>query len=137
MTTDALVAPAVQPRWMMWSGYVLSGLAIAFFLMDSVMKLMMLDVVTSTTADLGWAPEQAFPLGVLLLGLTLLYAVPQTSILGAVLITGYLGGAVATHVRIDSPLFSHVLFGVYLGLILWGGLWLREPRLRALFPLKR
>jgi len=122
---------------MIWSGYVLSGLAIAFFLMDSVMKLMMLDVVTSTTADLGWAPEKAFPLGVLLLALTLLYAVPQTSILGAVLITGYLGGAVATHVRIDSPLFSHVLFGVYLGLIMWAGLWLREPRLRALFPLKR
>src|SRR5690606_25623555 len=122
MMTDALVAPAVQRRWMMWSGYVLSGLAIAFFLMDSVMKLMMLDVVTSTTADLGWAPENAFPLGVLLLALTLLYAVPQTSILGAVLITGYLGGAVATHVRIDSPLFSHVLFGVYLGLIMWAGL---------------
>ena len=72
-------------------------------------------------------------LGLLLLGATLLYALPRTSFLGAILLTGYLGGAVAKHMRIDSPLFSHVLFGVYLGAMLWTGLWLREPRLRALF----
>ena len=137
MSANTAPAPAAEPKWMKWAGYVLSGLVIAFFLMDAAMKLMVLDVVTSTTEQLGWAPEKAFPLGVLLLIITVLYAVPQTSVLGAVLLTGYLGGAVATHVRIDSPLFSHVLFGVYLGVILWGGLWLREPRLRALFPLKR
>ena len=68
---------------------------------------------------------------------TVLYAIPQTAVFGAVLLTGYLGGSVATHVRIGSPLFSHVLFGVYLGLFVWGGLWLREPRLRTLFPLRR
>jgi hypothetical protein len=137
MSANTAPAPAAEPRWIKWAGYVLSGLAIAFFLMDATMKLMVLDVVTSTTEQLGWAPEKAFPLGILMLIITALYIVPQTSVLGAVLLTGYLGGAVATHVRIDSPLFSHVLFGIYLGVILWGGLWLREPRLRALFPLKR
>lgn len=135
--TNTAIGTAPASKWMKWSGYALTGLAAAFFLMDSVMKLMVLDVVTSTTEQLGWAGEKAFPLGVLLLILTALYVIPQTSVLGAVLITGYLGGAVATHVRIDSPLFSHVLFGVYLGVMMWGGLWLREPRLRALFPLKR
>jgi hypothetical protein len=74
---------------------------------------------------------------VTLLVCTVLYAVPQTAVLGAVLLTAYLGGAVATHVRVGSPQFSHVLFGVYLGLFVWGGLWLREPRLRALLPLRR
>jgi hypothetical protein len=135
--TDSSTNLAAAPKWMKWTGYVLTGLAAAFFLMDSVMKLMMLDIVTSTTEQLGWAGAKAFPLGVLLLILTALYVIPQTSLVGAILITGYLGGAVATHVRIDSLLFSHILFGVYLGVVMWGGLWLREPRLRALFPLKR
>lgn len=135
MSTEATALP--QRKWMKWVGYALNGLVVAFMLMDSTMKLLMLDVVTLTTEQLGWAGEKAFPLGVLLLIITVLYVIPQTSVLGAILITGYLGGAVATHVRIDSPLFSHVLFGVYLGVMMWGGLWLRDPRLRALFPLKR
>jgi hypothetical protein len=101
------------------------------------MKLMQLDIVKSTGLELGWAEDTALPLGVTLLVCTVLYAIPQTAVLGAVLLTAYLGGAVATHVRIGSPLFSHVLFGVYLGIFVWGGLWLREPRLRALFPLRR
>jgi len=75
-----------------------------------------------------------YMLGTLLLIPTLLYIWPRTAILGAILITAYLGGAVATHVRIGSPLFSHILFGVYLGVMLWGGLWLRDPRVRALIP---
>lgn len=135
--TNTAIGTAPAPKWMKRAGYALTGLVVAFLLMDSAIKLMMLDVVTSTTEQLGWAGEKAFPLGVLLLILTILYVIPQTSALGAILITGYLGGAVATHVRIDSPLFSHVLFGVYLGVVMWGGLWLREPRLRALFPLMR
>ena len=73
----------------------------------------------------------------MLLGSTLLYAIPRTAVLGAILLTAYLGGAVATHVRVGSPLFSHTLFGVYLGVIVWGGLWLRDPRIRALLPLTR
>jgi hypothetical protein len=117
-------------------GYILSGLVIAFLVMDLTMKFLQLDVVKTTTQDLGWKVESVVPLAATLLVCTILYAVPQTAVLGAILLTGYLGGAVATHVRIASPLFSHVLFGVYIGILMWGGLWLREPRLRALFPLR-
>jgi hypothetical protein len=130
---------ASQPgKAALWAGRVLSGLAVAFFAMDAGMKLANLPVVAETSAQLGWPsdPGTIRMLGVVLLGSTLLYAIPRTSVLGAILLTGYLGGAVATHVRVGSPLFSHVLFGVYLGIIVWGGLWLRDPRLRALLPLK-
>ncbi|HTN61362.1 MAG TPA: DoxX family protein, partial [Devosia sp.] len=87
--------------------------------------------------ELGYPVEHARLLGVLSLVGTLLYAIPRTSVLGAVLLTAYLGGAVSAHLRIGSPLFTHDLFGVYMGLIAWGGLWLRNPRLRAIFPLLR
>jgi hypothetical protein len=133
MTTAA--APS-SGKGMKIAGYVLSGLVVAFFLMDAVMKFMNLDIVKTTTESLGWSADMAVPLGVILLACTVLYVVPQTAILGAILLTGYLGGAVATHTRIKSPLFSHVLFGVYIGIMMWGGIWLREPRLRALFPLR-
>jgi len=121
-------------RGMRIAGYALSGLVILFLLMDGIMKQLGLPIVAETTAQLGWKPETAQPLGLLLLVCTALYIWPRTAILGAILITGYLGGAVATHVRIESPLFSHVLFGVYIGLLAWGGLWLRDPALRALLP---
>ncbi len=121
---------------MKWTGYGLSGLVVAFMVMDFGMKLMQLPIVISTTEGLGWSGDKARLLGIILMVCTALYAVPQTSGLGAILLTGYLGGAVATHLRIDSPLFSHVLFGVYIGVMMWGGLWLRDARLRALFPLK-
>lgn len=130
MTSEAVAGP----KAMKWTGFVLTGLVIAFMLMDATMKLMQLDIVKATGLDLGWGPQSALPLGVTLLACTALYALPQTAVLGAVLLTGYLGGAVATHVRVGSPLFSHVLFGVYLGVMIWGALWLREPRLRAIFP---
>jgi len=122
----------------LWAGRVLSGLAIAFFAMDGAMKLANLPIVAETSAQLGWPADAGTIrlLAALLLGSTLLYAIPRTAVLGAILLTGYLGGAVATHVRVGSPLFSHVLFGVYLGFFVWGGLWLREPRLRALIPLR-
>jgi hypothetical protein len=117
-------------------GWALSGLAILFFLMDGGMKLAYLPVVAEASAQLGWPSDRGTVtlLAILLLGSTLLYAIPRTAMLGAILLTGYLGGAVATHVRVGSPLFSHVLFGVYLGVIVWAGLWLRDPRLRALIP---
>ena len=120
-----------------WAGRILSGLAIAFFLMDGVMKLMAPAPVIEATSALGWPTDTKtlVLLAILLLGSTLLYAIPKTALLGAILLTGYLGGAVATHVRIGSPLFSHDLFGVYLGVIVWAGLWLRDARLRALLPL--
>lgn len=129
--------PAIQPKWMTWAGYALTALVALFMAMDFTMKLMQLPVVVATTESLGWNASKVLLLGAILLPCTLLYVIPQTSVLGAILITGYLCGAAATHIRIDSPLFSHILFGVYLGVMTWGGLWLREPRLRALLPLKR
>ena len=117
-------------------GSTLSGLVIVFLLLDATMKFLKVPVVVETTLQLGWPVDSVFPLGLVLLVCTLLYAIPRTSLLGAVLITGYLGGAVATHMRIGSPLFSHVLFGVYIGLMLWGGLYLRDARLRALLPIR-
>lgn len=119
---------------MKWSGYALSGLVTLFLLMDATMKLLQLPIVAETGLALGWPAATAFPLGVILLICTLLYAWPRTAILGAILLTGYLGGAIASHIRIGNPLFSHVLFGVYLALFVWGGLWLRDARLRALLP---
>ena len=111
---------------------------ILFLLFDAGLKLVSPETaIKYSPPDLGWPLEVGtmYLLGTLLLIPTLLYIWPRTAILGAILITGYLGGAIGTHVRIDSPLFSHSLFGVYLGLMLWGGLWLRDPRLRALIPL--
>lgn len=131
--------PDITRGWGIWAGRILSGLVAVFFVFDGAIKLVPLQVVIDTTAELGW-PVDAFTLralGIVLLASALLYVYPRTALLGAILITAYLGGAVATQVRIGSPLFSHVLFGVYLGVMAWGGLWLREPRLRALIPMAR
>ncbi len=121
------------------AGRILSGLVILFLLFDAGLKLVAPEVaIKYTPPSLGWplnVPTMTM-LAVLLLIPTLLYIWPRTAILGAIIITGYLGGAIATHVRIGSPLFSHILFGVYLGLMMWGGLWLRDPRVRALIPLR-
>lgn len=132
--TDLGAAPVQSGSAQLWTGRVLSGLSIAFLTMDGVMKLVRPRVVIDTTAQLGWPADAVTlaTLGVVLLAATLLYAIPRTTVLGAILLTGYLGGAVATHARIGSPLFSHVLSGVYIGLFVWGGLWLRSARLRAL-----
>jgi hypothetical protein len=119
------------------AGWAISGLVILFLVMDAGMKLAVLQPVIDTTRTLGWPTDAGTlrMLGILTLVPTLLYAWPRTAPLGAVILTAYLGGAVATHVRIGSPLFSHILFGVYLGAAMWGGLWLRDPRVRALFPI--
>jgi hypothetical protein len=90
-------------------------------------------VVAGNTA-LGYPARTVFPIGVILLLCVMTYVIPSTSVLGAVLLTGYLGGAVATHVRVENPLFSHTLFPIYVALFAWGGLFLRDARLRALFP---
>jgi hypothetical protein len=123
----------------LWSGRVASGLVIVFLLFDGAIKLVPWPVVTETMDRMGYGSSGtlARSLGLITLVCTVLYAVPPTSILGAILLTGYLGGAIASHVRIGSPLFSHVLFGFYLGLMVWGGLWLRDRRLRALLPFSR
>lgn len=123
----------------LWIGRVLSGVVVFFLLMDGVIKLVPLAAVTETMQQLGYSGSvaQARGLGVLTLICAVLYAIPRSSVLGAILLTGLLGGAMATHLRVDSPLFSHFLFGLYVGLMAWGGLYLRDPALRALLPVRR
>jgi hypothetical protein len=118
-------------------GRALSALAIAFLTLDVAIKLVQLPIVGETLAELGYAPDLGLTIGIVELACLVLYAIPRTAVLGAILWTAVLGGAVASHVRVDSPLFSHVLFGVYLGLFLWGGLFLRSARLRELLSLTR
>lgn len=117
------------------AGAVLSAVAVLFLLLDASMKLVAAPFVLEATAQLGYPGSAAFAqgLGALLLACTLLYVWPRTTVIGAILLTGYLGGAVATHVRASNPLLSHTLFGVWLALLLWGGLFLRDARVRALF----
>ena len=112
----------------------MSGLAVAFLIFDSLGKLLEVQPVIDGTKQLGYSPDVVFGLGVTLISCVLAYLVPWTSVLGAVLLTGYLGGAVATHVRVGSPLVTHVLFPTYIAALLWGGLMLRDARLRALLP---
>ena len=113
----------------LWSGRVLSGLAVLFLLIDAAGKLLRVDPVVEGTVKLGYEEHLVVPLGVLLLVGVLLYVMPWTSLVGAIYLTAFLGGAVATHVRVGSPLVTHVLFGVYVAVFLWGGLALRTPRL--------
>lgn len=122
---------------MLWTGYVLTGISVLFLLMDAGMKLAEARPAVEATAQLGFDPSLVRTLGAVLLVCTLLYAFPATSVLGAVLLTAYLGGAIAIHVQHKSPLFTHVLFGVYLGLFVWGGLFLRMASLRTLLPIAR
>ena len=119
-------------------GYVLSGLFVLFMLGASVSpKLLGMPIAEEIMATLGWPAGYALPIGILELILTLLYIYPRTNVLGAILFMGLFGGAMATQMRAGSPLFSHTLFSIYLGLFMWGGLWLRDPALRALFPFRR
>ena len=121
---------------MAMTGWSLSGLFALFIVGASAApKLMGLDAATSSFEALGWPQRHVLMIGLLEIGLTLLYLYPATSLLGAVLMTGLLGGAIASQLRVDAPLFSHTLFGLYLGVILWLGLWLRSPRFRDVFPL--
>ena len=137
MPTIAGKAPVSKPA--LWLGRVLSGLVILFLLFDGAIKLVPWSVVTETMNRIGSGSSEtlARSLGIITIVCTVLYAIPPTSILGAILLTGYLGGAMASHLRIGSPLFSHILFGFYLGLMVWGGLWLRDKRLRASIPFRR
>lgn len=134
---NAIAQPAAS-KPARWTGTAMSGLVILFLLLDGGIKLVPLEIVTETSAQIGLPTDPSFArlLGILTLIGVVLYAIPQTAVLGAILLTGYMGGAIATHLRIDSPLVSHTLFGVYLGLLIWGGLYLREPRLRALMPFR-
>jgi hypothetical protein len=120
----------------LWTGRIMSALPVLFLLMDGVMKLMKPDFVVKATVQLGYPENVIVGLGIIVLVCVILYVIPRTAVLGAILLTGYLGGAVATHVRVGDPLFSHALFPVYVAILLWGGLYLREERLRALIPFR-
>ncbi len=136
MPSDTQTAPVSKKS--LWAGRIMSALVILFLALDVAFKFVKPAPapVVETFARLGWPLSLGPVLGIVLLVSTALYAIPITSVLGAILLTGYLGGAIATHLRVGDPLFSHVLFPTYLGVLLWGGLYLREPRLRALIPLR-
>ena len=118
------------------AGYVLTGLVAAFLTFDTVMKLLQLAPAVQGTTELGYPAGTVVVIGAIELVCLVLYLIPPTSVLGALLLTGYLGGAIATHVRIGSPLPTHTLFPIYVALMVWGGLYLRESRLRTLLPFR-
>ena len=131
VSTDSIQTVATS-KGKLWTGRILSGLSIAFLVMDAVMKVVKAAPAVEGTLQLGY-PASVLPgLGIVLLACTLLYAIPRTSVLGAVLLTGYLGGAIATQVRVGNPLFTHVLFPIYFAALLWAGLFLRDRRVRNL-----
>jgi len=123
-------------RFQLWSGRILSTLAVLFLLFDVTLHLLRPSFVIEGTRQIGFPVATILPIGIIQLVCLILYLIPRTSVLGAILWTGYLGGAVATHVRVGDPLFSHILFPTYVALFLWGGLWLRDQRLRVLVPVR-
>jgi hypothetical protein len=130
-----LTQPRIASRRRLWMGHTLSAVAVSFLLFDSVIKLVKIAPVVESFERLGYSPAIAREIGWLELACLVLYVLPRTAPLGAVLLSGFLGGAIATHVRIGDPLFSHVLLPVYVGVLLWGGLFLRDERPRALLGL--
>jgi len=128
---------SVPSKGQLWTGRVLSTLAVLFLLFDSTLKFIRPQVVIDGTVSLGYPVTVITPLAITLLLCTILYVVPMTRVFGAILLTGYLGGAVATHVRHGDPVFSHILFPTYLGAFLWLGLYLRDPALRNFVPFRK
>ena len=142
-TQSAAINPATKTqtpsisKGRLWTARVLSGIVILFMLFDSIFKFIQPESVVEGTLSLGYAEHHIAIIGILGLISIILYAIPRTSIFGAILLTGYWGGAIATHLRLDNPLFTHMLFPVYLAILAWGGLWLVNEKLRALIPLKK
>jgi hypothetical protein len=135
--TVELTATATVSRGKLWTARIMGGLVIAFMLMDSIFKLIPNEMVTAGTVELGYQVHHIPVMGVLGFISILLFAIPRTQILGAILLTGYFGGAMATHLRLDNPLFSHILFPVYLALLAWGSIWLKNETLRKLITGKK
>ena len=131
-TIQATLPTTASSTAKVWAGRIMGGIVILFMLMDSSFKFIVNEEVIKATTDLGFQAHHLPILGTLALISTLLYILPRTEILGALLLTAYWGGAIATHVRMDNPLFSHILFPVYLGILAWGALWIKSERLRNL-----
>ena len=130
----------MKTKWLaysVWAGRIMTALAVLFLLFDGVIHVIRIPPVVESFGQLGYPVSLALGIGVLELVCLVVYVIPRTAVFGAILLTGYLGGAVATNVRISSPLFSHTLFPVYGGGLVWGGLYLRDDWLRALIPLRR
>jgi hypothetical protein len=134
--TQSATQTASVSKKRLWVGRMMSAVVVLFLVFDAVLKFIKPAPVVEAFAHLGLPLGLAGGLGIVLLASTVLYAIPRTSVLGAILLTGYLGGAVASHLRVGDPLFSHILFPTYLGVLLWGGLFLRDDRLRVLIPLR-
>ena len=142
MTFDAPISSRSRSsesgsRTALWTGRVLSGIAVAFLLMDLAMKLFRVPQAVEGTSQLGYPTSVLVPLGIVQMICLIVYLIPRTAIIGAILWTGYLGGAIATHVRMENPLFTHVLFPIYVAALLWGGLWLRDRRVAALYAARQ
>lgn len=133
MTSATLLAPAARPSAASRrTGLVLTGLAVLFLAFDAAIKLFPNEAALTGTTDLGYQPHHLPIIGGIALVCLVLYVIPRTAPLGAILWTGYFGGAIATHLRVDNPLFTHTLFPIYVAALIWGGLYLRDPRVRAL-----
>jgi len=127
----------MNAKYMKWTGTTLTAIFALFILCASVAPKLLGLVGEEAMKELGWPPGFVLMIGIIELTCLVLYLYPRTSVLGAVLFMGVLGGAMATQIRAGSPLFTHILFSIYLGLFMWGGLWLRDPAVRALFPFRR
>ena len=132
---ESTIHAARTSNKMIWAGRIMSALPVLFLLFDGTIHIMKLPAVVEGFAKAGFPISTAVPLGIIEIVCIILYAIPRTSVLGAILLTGYLGGAVATNVRQQLPMLGYVLFPVYVGVFLWGGLWLRDARVRSLIPL--
>lgn len=135
MQTEA--SPAAMSKKLAWAGWIVGGLPALFLVVDAVAKFFKPEPVVTGTVKLGFNESVIIPLGAVLLVSALLYLLPRTAVLGAILLTGYLGGAVATHLRMGDPLFTHTLFPVYFGVLLWLGLVLRNAQVRQVLPLTK
>ena len=133
----AITGEAGASRAALWSGRVITALVVLFLALDSGIKLLQLPAVREAMAPLGYPADLGLVIGVIEAACLVLYVIPQTAVLGAILLTGLLGGSAAAHLRVGDPLLTHVLFGVYVGILAWGGLYLRDEKLRALIPLRR
>jgi hypothetical protein len=133
---DRSTAAPATGRGRLWAGRIMTTVSVLFLLFDSVIKVLKLAPAVAGTVQLGYPQSAIVGIGLVQLICLIAYLVPRTSVLGAVLLTGYLGGAIATHVRLSNPLFSHILFPVYVAVLIWGGLYLRDARVRALLPFR-
>ena len=134
---EATIQTSPISKGKLWTARIMSGIAVLFLVFDCAIKLIKESHAVEGTVQLGYPESSVVIIGIIETICLALYVTPRTSILGAILMTGYLGGAIATHVRLENPLFSHVLFPIYIAILLWGGLYLHDRQLQALVPFRK